>query len=204
MYFAGNFTSLTGIFRFKRKLGFYILQEFVPTILIVAVSWVGFWIDERSVPARVSLGITTVLAITTLLFGIQASLPRVGYVKAIDVFLFGSFVFVFAALVEYAIICTFPTVVSLRKGEKSKQKLFQTRMCSSLKIDLYSNGEVTSNGTFHGDYGHKQDNIQVPFVFLKTLRFILFIEPIFYNLYARLNFHFISLTFLWRRAILSS
>ena len=163
----------------KRQLGFYILQEFVPTILIVAVSWVSFWIDERSVPARVSLGITTVLAVTTLLFGIQASLPRVGYVKAIDVFLFGSFVFVFAALVEYAIICTFPTAFSLRKGETSKQKLLQTRVCPSFKIDLYSNGEITSNGTFHGDYGNKQDTIQVTFVFLKTLRFILFIERIF-------------------------
>lgn len=52
-----------------------------------------------------SLGITTVLALTTLMFGIQASLPRVGHVKAIDVFLMGSFIFVFAALVEYAIIC---------------------------------------------------------------------------------------------------
>lgn len=45
------------------------------------------------------------LALTTLMFGIQASLPRVGHVKAIDVFLMGSFIFVFAALVEYAIIC---------------------------------------------------------------------------------------------------
>ena len=71
----------------------------------MALSWVSFWIDERSVPARVSLGITTVLALTTLMFGIQASLPRVGHVKAIDVFLMGSFIFVFATLIEYAIIC---------------------------------------------------------------------------------------------------
>ncbi|CAH3105443.1 unnamed protein product, partial [Porites lobata] len=104
-YSTGNFSRLAAVFRFKRQLGFYLLQEFVPTVLIVALSWVGFWIDERSVPARVSLGITTVLALTTLMFGIQASLPRVGHVKAIDVFLMGSFIFVFATLIEYAIIC---------------------------------------------------------------------------------------------------
>ena len=105
VFLLGNFSRLSAVFRFKRQLGFYLLQEFIPTVLIVALSWVGFWIDERSVPARVSLGITTVLALTTLMFGIQASLPRVGHVKAIDVFLMGSFIFVFATLIEYAIIC---------------------------------------------------------------------------------------------------
>ncbi|KAM7444361.1 hypothetical protein ABFA07_007030 [Porites harrisoni] len=104
-YATGNFSTLVAVFRFKRQLGFYLLQEFIPTILIVALSWVSFWINERSVPARVSLGITTVLALTTLMFGVQASLPRVGHVKAIDVFLMGSFIFVFATLMEYAIIC---------------------------------------------------------------------------------------------------
>lgn len=80
------------------------------------LSWVGFWINEHSVPARFSLGITTVLAITTLLFGVQASLPKVGYIKAIDFYLLGSFLFVFGALVEFAVICT---VTDLRE-EKSR------------------------------------------------------------------------------------
>lgn len=80
------------------------------------LSWVDFWINEHSVPVRVSLGITTVLAITTLLFGVQASLPKVGYIKAIDFYLLGSFLFVFGALVEFAVICT---VTDLRE-EKSR------------------------------------------------------------------------------------
>lgn len=45
---------------------FYILQIYLPCMLIVALSWVGFWIDHRSTPARVSLGITTVLTVVTL------------------------------------------------------------------------------------------------------------------------------------------
>lgn len=136
LFFSGNFTSLGAIFHFKRDFGFYLLQEFIPTILVVALSWVSFWIDERSVPARVSLGITTVLAITTLIFGIQASMPRVGHVKAIDVFLLGSFLFVFAALVEYAIICTSLNVIS------SKEKRFQSRVGRSVITEDYSSGEI--------------------------------------------------------------
>ena len=52
-----------------------------------------------------SLAITTVLAITTLFFGVQSSLPKVGHVKAIDIYLLGNFLFVFGAMVEYALIC---------------------------------------------------------------------------------------------------
>lgn len=64
----------------------------------------SFWIDYRSIPARTALGITTVLAMTTLLFGIQSSLPSVPYIKAVDLFMIVSFANVFAALVEYAIV----------------------------------------------------------------------------------------------------
>lgn len=41
------------------------------------------------------------LALTTLIFGIQSSMPKVSYVKAIDWFLMVSFTYVFAALIEY-------------------------------------------------------------------------------------------------------
>ena len=118
-------------FLLQRQLGYYVLQEFIPTILIVALSWVGFWIDERSVPARVSLGITTVLAITTLMFGIQSSLPRVGHVKAIDVYLLGNFLFVFAALVEFTFICSCTKVFSLNKDEISNEKPFHSSVSPS-------------------------------------------------------------------------
>ena len=35
-------------------------------MLIAALSWVGFWIDHRSTPAIVSLGITTILTVVAL------------------------------------------------------------------------------------------------------------------------------------------
>ena len=95
----------------------------------------SFWIDERSVPARVSLGITTVLAITTLLFGVQSSMPKVGHVKAIDMYLLGNFLFVFGALVEYAIIC----YLEVRSQSGSNEKRLRK---SSSATDGYSNGSV--------------------------------------------------------------
>lgn len=69
------------------------------------LSWLSFYVDRRSAPARVSLGITTVLTMTTLLIGIgQGSLPVVAYIKALDWYLFVSYFMVFAAFAEYAVI----------------------------------------------------------------------------------------------------
>ena len=141
----------------------------------MALSWVSFWIDKRSVPARVSLGITTVLALTTLMFGIQASLPRVGHVKAIDVFLMGSFIFVFAALVEYAIICTFSNLFSSGTIPNLKG-YFQRRVIPTMIFEENENLEITSgeSDTFHQVFERKQVEFQVNvLLFLELLRELL-------------------------------
>ena len=135
--FAGNFSVLAVSFKLKRHLGFYLIQDFIPTLLIVMLSWVGFWIDDHSVPARVSLGITTVLSITTLFFGIQATLPKVGYIKAIDYYLLGSFFFVFGALVEFAIICTVNRNRE-KKTESSSRKADSTQVSSTVHAGSFN------------------------------------------------------------------
>ena len=162
LLFLGNFTSLAAVLHFKRQLAAYFLQEFIPTILIVAISWVSFWIDERSVPARVSLGITTVLALTTLMFGIQTSMPRVGHVKAIDVFLLCSFFFVFSALVEYAIICTLSNSYSSRADVSLKQHSHGKVIPSEI-LDEKKNGKIAGdkNEMPNQDLAREQGEIQV-------------------------------------------
>ena len=42
---------------------------------------VSFWLDPTAVPARVTLGLTTLLTLTTLANGIRQGLPPVSYVK---------------------------------------------------------------------------------------------------------------------------
>ncbi|KAL9963419.1 hypothetical protein ACROYT_G026929 [Oculina patagonica] len=159
-YSTGNFTSMSTNFHLQRQLGYYVLQEFIPTILIVAVSWVGFWIDERSVPARVSLGITTVLAITTLMFGVQSTLPRVGHVKAIDVFLLGSFLFVFAALVEFAIICSFTKEFSQNRGLSKEKRFLGPSTIFEERNDVESGCKCKENGNLNQAFENKQDELK--------------------------------------------
>lgn len=57
---------------------------------------------------------------TTISTGVRSSLPRISYVKAIDIYLVMCFVFVFAALLEYAAVNY--TYWGARAKKKSKKK----------------------------------------------------------------------------------
>uniref|UniRef100_A0A914R7S6 Neurotransmitter-gated ion-channel ligand-binding domain-containing protein n=1 Tax=Parascaris equorum TaxID=6256 RepID=A0A914R7S6_PAREQ len=66
-------------FKLQRQQGFYILQIYTPCTLIVVMSWVSFWINKEASPARVALGIMTVLSMSTLGFGSRSDLPKVSH-----------------------------------------------------------------------------------------------------------------------------
>uniref|UniRef100_A0A8C2UJU2 Glycine receptor alpha 2 n=1 Tax=Chinchilla lanigera TaxID=34839 RepID=A0A8C2UJU2_CHILA len=103
-YNTGKFTCIEVKFHLERQMGYYLIQMYIPSLLIVILSWVSFWINMDAAPARVALGITTVLTMTTQSSGSRASLPKVSYVKAIDIWMAVCLLFVFAALLEYAAV----------------------------------------------------------------------------------------------------
>ncbi|XP_063049399.1 gamma-aminobutyric acid receptor subunit delta [Engraulis encrasicolus] len=117
---AGQFPRLSLRFSLRRNRGVYIIQSYMPSILLVAMSWVSFWISQSAVPARVSLGITTVLTMTTLMISARSQLPRATAIKALDVYFWICYVFVFAALIEYA-FAHYNADYSKKEKEKSRK-----------------------------------------------------------------------------------
>uniref|UniRef100_A0A8C6UM62 Gamma-aminobutyric acid receptor subunit pi n=1 Tax=Neogobius melanostomus TaxID=47308 RepID=A0A8C6UM62_9GOBI len=109
IYETGNYPRLVFHFELKRSILYFILETYVPSSLLVVLSWVSFWISLSSVPARICIGVTTVLTMTTLMMGARTSLPNANcFIKAIDVYLGICFSFIFGALIEYAVahFCT--------------------------------------------------------------------------------------------------
>uniref|UniRef100_A0A9J8BZJ4 Gamma-aminobutyric acid receptor subunit pi n=1 Tax=Cyprinus carpio carpio TaxID=630221 RepID=A0A9J8BZJ4_CYPCA len=109
VYETGNYPKLIFHFELKRSILYFILETYVPSSLLVVLSWVSFWISQSSVPARICIGVTTVLTMTTLMMGARTSLPNANcFIKAIDVYLGICFSFIFGALIEYAVahFCT--------------------------------------------------------------------------------------------------
>ncbi|XP_046568441.1 glycine receptor subunit alpha-2-like [Haliotis rubra] len=161
-YATGTFTCLRAILHLKREIGFYATQTYVPSILIVVLSWASFWIDHEAVPARISVGLLTVLTITSQSSGARAQLPRVPYVKGIDVWMTSCLVFVFAAYMEYAVV----TVLSRqhKKGEKYNSKASNNSSFTDTdpsKPSTFDDSSSGSNGALKQvkDAGKRVDTI---------------------------------------------
>ncbi|RCN38368.1 Neurotransmitter-gated ion-channel transmembrane region [Ancylostoma caninum] len=99
---TGEYSCIRMVFHLKRLFSYYMAQIYIPSSLLVIVSWVSFWLERTAVPARVTLGVTTLLTMTTQAASINNSLPAVSYVKAVDVWIGVCLAFIFAAVLEFA------------------------------------------------------------------------------------------------------
>uniref|UniRef100_A0A8C2KGM7 Gamma-aminobutyric acid (GABA) A receptor, subunit alpha 4 n=1 Tax=Cyprinus carpio TaxID=7962 RepID=A0A8C2KGM7_CYPCA len=115
---TGEYVVMTVYFHLKRKIGYFMIQTYIPCIMTVILSQVSFWINKESVPARTVFGITTVLTMTTLSISARHSLPKVSYATAMDWFIAVCFAFVFSALIEFAAVNYITNV----QAERAKRK----------------------------------------------------------------------------------
>ncbi|XP_023210565.1 glycine receptor subunit alpha-4-like [Centruroides sculpturatus] len=132
-----NFSYLAVHFTFIRRLTGNIINVYVPSSLVVVLSWLSFWLDVNSVPARITLGVTSILTLITQVVQSRSYSPPVNYVKALDIWLFACTSFVTASLIEYALAhqLTDPSSQK-RESSPSKSKEKQTDKRSNSKEKL--------------------------------------------------------------------
>ncbi|XP_026332255.1 glutamate-gated chloride channel isoform X1 [Hyposmocoma kahamanoa] len=142
---TGEYSCLKVDLLFKREFSYYLIQIYIPCCMLVIVSWVSFWLDQGAVPARVSLGVTTLLTMATQSSGINASLPPVSYTKAIDVWTGVCLTFVFGALLEFALV----NYASRSDMHRENMKKTRREMESAVNMDAASDlMDTDSNATF--------------------------------------------------------
>ncbi|PBC28864.1 Glycine receptor subunit alpha-3 [Apis cerana cerana] len=105
-HYAGNFSSISITFKLAREMGFFMMDYYIPSILIVVISWVSFWLHMDASPPRIVLGTNTILTFMTLASKVENSLPKVSYIKASEIWFLGCTIFLFAAMVEFAFVNT--------------------------------------------------------------------------------------------------
>nr|XP_037279872.1 glycine receptor subunit alpha-3-like [Rhipicephalus microplus] len=95
---TGNFTVLQYTFVLRRLRGYHLIYVYLPSSLIVCASWICLWLKVEIPQARVALGAVTMLTLVSLASSVRTTIPRVAYVKAIDVWYATCIMFVFALL----------------------------------------------------------------------------------------------------------
>lgn len=138
---TGSFTCLNVEFKFSRKFGFYLIYAYLPSLLVVLIAWMSFLIDSEATAARTSLGLLTVLSLITQSAAVLSQLPRVSYIKAIDIWFFICLSFVVGALLEFAFVNT-----ASRNEAKLKKKMVA---CSAVQATPEEAG--TGQSSLKGD-----------------------------------------------------
>ncbi|XP_052122601.1 glycine receptor subunit alpha-1-like [Frankliniella occidentalis] len=116
------------------------------------MSWVSFWIKPEAAPARVTLGVTSLLTLSTQHAKSQASLPPVSYLKAVDAFMSACTIFVFMALMEYCLVNIVLGDSDAPKpppdpNKKDKDKIFDLAAKENARL-------LSGHGHPHGGHGH--------------------------------------------------
>ncbi|KAG1674533.1 Gamma-aminobutyric acid receptor alpha-like [Nymphon striatum] len=145
---AGEYSILQVNFNIRRYTGYFLIQIYIPCILLVVLSWVSFWINREATADRVGLGITTVLTMSTITLDSRSDLPKVHYATAMDWFVVMSFVFVIATLLEFAGVHYFTKIGSgetyegdVDTSDEEEEALIASRHNHDTSVEMNADAE---------------------------------------------------------------
>ncbi|XP_072766189.1 pH-sensitive chloride channel 1 isoform X13 [Anoplolepis gracilipes] len=100
----GNYSCLKVDLIFTRDRSFYFTTVFIPGIILVTSSFITFWLEWNAVPARVMIGVTTMLNFFTTSNGFRGTLPVVSNLTAMNVWDGVCMCFIYASLLEFVCV----------------------------------------------------------------------------------------------------
>ncbi len=98
------YSRLTYNITIDRKTGFYLWKIFLPLIVIVAISWVVFWMNREMLGRRAGVSVTAILTVIAYQFVVSEAIPRVSYLTVLDKVLLLSTLMIAATLLESLIV----------------------------------------------------------------------------------------------------
>lgn len=99
-----DYSCLSILLIFSRDQWFYFSTVFVPGMVLVTSSFISFWLDVNAVPARVMIGVTTMLNFCTTTNSFRSKLPVVSNLNAMNLWDFVCMFFIYASMIEFIIV----------------------------------------------------------------------------------------------------
>lgn len=84
----------------KRYTWYYLVKVIMPLLMIVAMSWIVFWIDPDQASIQIGAATTSMLTLIAYRFTIDRLVPAVSYLTRMDEFILSATILVFITLCE--------------------------------------------------------------------------------------------------------
>ena len=121
-YATSNFTYASAKVHFARTPGVWVAQYLVPAFFLVGLSYLGFFIDPKATPARIGLGITSVLVVIINLQSLLRVIPTTVKQPWISQFVMDCLLFNVIALVEQVLVSYGVSIVAWMEAERKDLK----------------------------------------------------------------------------------
>ena len=121
---------------FKNMYMYFITSTYIPTILLVIISYFTFWFDLEDFSNRIMVCLTALLVLAALFSQISSSLPTTSYLKLIDIWFIVCIILDFFMILMLVIINRYTKNVTSIKCKESWVN-FSTSLDAG-KINRYS------------------------------------------------------------------
>jgi len=118
----GDYSCLKVRLHFTRDKWFYYTTVFMPGMILVTSSFVTFWIEWNAEPARVTLGVTTMLNFFTTSNKFRSNLPVVSNLTAMNLWDGVCMFFIYASFIEFILVNYLARWVQDPEQQKKKKE----------------------------------------------------------------------------------
>ena len=128
---------------FKNQFGYYISSAYIPSCLLLTISYITFYFTLDDFSNRITVSLTSLLVLSTFFSQVAAGLPKTSYMKLIDIWFMGSIVINFFIVTLLVLIEQF----RIRNNDKMILKYHSLRILLILinKFSKVRNEKMTAN-----------------------------------------------------------
>jgi len=144
-YSTGTFTCIEAKLTLTRSSSNFIFNEFIPSFVVVALTWLAFWILPSPAVTRFTLISICLLSAIGIMETAKRDQPMTSYIVALDAWMVMSLLFIIVAMVETAFVTWMyqngeqneAKEEQLEPGVRRKRSCCDWKGCA-IKVDILS------------------------------------------------------------------